>query len=213
MLVLGAGLLPLLRLARTRRELLLRLPLAYAVGLAATGILAADLAVVDVPVGIGSCSPCYRGVGRGRAQAPAGRRRARPAFHAAAVRRSCVPRARRRGGLRGAAREAAGGQSAERNRRLGDLGPAGAGALRLWPPGRAHLTDPPTRPCSIHCCCRGSRHSTSVSWAASTARSSTCKLLGFAVAFVGGAWGLLRDRVPRLLLAAVLLAAVTAPTA
>src|SRR5581483_7862592 len=51
MLVLGCGLLPVLRLAATRRELLARLPLAYAVGLAATGILAADLAVVDVPVG------------------------------------------------------------------------------------------------------------------------------------------------------------------
>jgi len=51
MLALGCGLLPLLRLARTRREVLGRLPLAYAVGLAATGILTADLAVVDVPVG------------------------------------------------------------------------------------------------------------------------------------------------------------------
>jgi hypothetical protein len=49
--VLGAGLLPLLRLASTRRDLLARLPLAYAVGLAAGGILAADLAVVHVPVG------------------------------------------------------------------------------------------------------------------------------------------------------------------
>ena len=49
--VLGAGLLPLLRLARTRRELLRRPPLAYAVGLAATGILSADLALVDIPVG------------------------------------------------------------------------------------------------------------------------------------------------------------------
>ena len=38
------------------------------------------------------------------------------------------------------------------------------------------------------------------------------QLVGFAVAFVGGAWGLLRDRVPALLLAAVLLAAITAPT-
>jgi len=51
MLALGSGLLPLLRLARTRRDLLTRLPLGYAVGLAATGILAADLAVVDVTVG------------------------------------------------------------------------------------------------------------------------------------------------------------------
>ena len=51
MLLLGVGLLPLLRLARTRRDLLTRLPLAYAVGLVATGVLAAELAVVDVPVG------------------------------------------------------------------------------------------------------------------------------------------------------------------
>ena len=51
MLVLGAGLLPLMRLARTRRELVARLPLAYAVGLAATGVLVAELAVVDVPLG------------------------------------------------------------------------------------------------------------------------------------------------------------------
>jgi hypothetical protein len=49
--VLGIGLLPMLRLATTRRELLSRLPLAYPLGLAAGGILAADLAVVSVPVG------------------------------------------------------------------------------------------------------------------------------------------------------------------
>src|SRR5262249_52735791 len=51
MLVIGTGLLPFLRLASTRREVLARLPLAYAVGLAATGIVAANLAVVDVPAG------------------------------------------------------------------------------------------------------------------------------------------------------------------
>ena len=51
MLVLGCGLLPFLHLARTRRELLTRAPLGYAVGLAATGILGADLAVAYVPVG------------------------------------------------------------------------------------------------------------------------------------------------------------------
>ncbi len=51
MAVLGCGLLPLLGLARSRRELLTRLPLGYAVGLAATGIASADLAVVHVPVG------------------------------------------------------------------------------------------------------------------------------------------------------------------
>ena len=51
MLALGVGLLPLLGLARSRREMLVRLPLGYLVGIAATGILAADLAVLDVPVG------------------------------------------------------------------------------------------------------------------------------------------------------------------
>jgi hypothetical protein len=51
MLVLGAGLLPLLRVAVTPRELVSELPLAYAVGIAGTGILAAELALVHVPVG------------------------------------------------------------------------------------------------------------------------------------------------------------------
>jgi predicted Kef-type K+ transport protein len=51
MLVLGCGLLPFLRLARTRRELLTRAPLGYAVGVAATGIVAANLALAHVPVG------------------------------------------------------------------------------------------------------------------------------------------------------------------
>jgi hypothetical protein len=51
MLLLGCGLLPLVGLARTRRDLLLRAPLGYAAGLAATGILTAELAVVGIPVG------------------------------------------------------------------------------------------------------------------------------------------------------------------
>jgi hypothetical protein len=51
MLALGCGLLPFLRLARTRRELLTRAPLGYAVGIAATGVVAANLAIVDVPIG------------------------------------------------------------------------------------------------------------------------------------------------------------------
>ena len=38
---IGVGLLPLLRIARDRATLVTRLPLAYAVGLAATGIVAA----------------------------------------------------------------------------------------------------------------------------------------------------------------------------
>jgi hypothetical protein len=51
MLAVGIGLLPVLGLAQSRRDVLARLPLAYAVGLAATGIVAANLALVDVAVG------------------------------------------------------------------------------------------------------------------------------------------------------------------
>jgi hypothetical protein len=49
---IGVGLLPLLRIANTRDALLVRLPLAYMAGVAATGILAAHLALVDVPLGL-----------------------------------------------------------------------------------------------------------------------------------------------------------------
>ena len=51
-LAVGAGLLPLLRIARTRAELVGRLGLAYPVGTAATGIVAAHLALVEVPLGL-----------------------------------------------------------------------------------------------------------------------------------------------------------------
>jgi hypothetical protein len=49
---IGVGLLPLLRIVRDRATLLARLPLAYGVGLAATGIVAAHLALIDVPLGL-----------------------------------------------------------------------------------------------------------------------------------------------------------------
>ena len=51
-LAVGVGLLPLLRIASTRAELVARLPLAYLVGLAATGILAAHLALIEAPLGL-----------------------------------------------------------------------------------------------------------------------------------------------------------------
>ena len=51
MLAVGFGLLPLLRLASTWRELLLRLPLAYAIGLTATGVIATNLALIGISVG------------------------------------------------------------------------------------------------------------------------------------------------------------------
>ncbi|HET9674275.1 MAG TPA: hypothetical protein VFP31_05635 [Gaiellaceae bacterium] len=49
---IGVGLLPLLRIAPDRAALGQRLPLAYAVGVAATGIVAAHLALIDVPLGL-----------------------------------------------------------------------------------------------------------------------------------------------------------------
>jgi len=51
-LVIGIALMPLLRIARTRAELTAKLGLAYMVGVAATGVLSAHLALVDVPVGL-----------------------------------------------------------------------------------------------------------------------------------------------------------------
>ena len=52
-LVIGVALLPLLRIARTRTQLYARLGLAYVLGLATTSALAAHLALIGVPVGLG----------------------------------------------------------------------------------------------------------------------------------------------------------------
>ena len=51
-LVIGIELLPLLRIARTRDELVSRLGLAYMLGVAVVGALSAHLALVRVPVGL-----------------------------------------------------------------------------------------------------------------------------------------------------------------
>ena len=51
-LAIGAGLLPLLRIAPTRALLLPRIGLAYFVGVAFAGILAAHLALFDAPLGL-----------------------------------------------------------------------------------------------------------------------------------------------------------------
>ena len=210
--VLGAGLLPVLRLAATRRELLARLPLAYPIGLAAGGILSADLAVVHVPVG-GIVLPLLAGasLGIGLWRLPGGARRSRwrpgpgdlaayallaviAVFGGAAVRVFAVkPLQEIDGwaiwGLRG--------------RALYDYGhpiapvftdPMSYQALQhplLLPALEAvdsrfmHTFDPTL----VH-----------------------LQTFGFAVAFVVGGWFLLRAYTSKLLLAAVLLAAVTAPT-
>lgn len=51
-LALGAGALPVLGIVRTRAELLARLPLAYLVGIAVAGIVAAHLALLGAGVGV-----------------------------------------------------------------------------------------------------------------------------------------------------------------
>ena len=71
LVVLGAGLLPLLRLAQTRRELLTRLPLGYAVGLAAGGILVADLSLAARAGRADRAAAARGGLARARAAAAA----------------------------------------------------------------------------------------------------------------------------------------------
>lgn len=212
MLVLGAGLLPLLRLANTRRELLARLPLAYAAGLAATGILAADLAVVDVPVGWIVLSVLTAvSAAAGLRRLPGGRGPRRPfaawlhdlpAFLVLAVAAAfVVPLAKL---LAVNPLNAIDGWViwGLRARALYDFGHPVAPVFT--DPAYQALQHPLLLPGleALDFRVMGGFEGTVVH----------LQLLGFAVAFVGGAWGLLRDRVPPLLLAAVVLAAVTAPT-
>ena len=210
MLLLGAGLLPYLRLARTRRELLSRLPLAYAVGLATTGILAADLAVVGVPVGWGLLA-AFAGVAAalglrrlpgGRLRLPGSRLRDLPAYAVLAVIAAfAVPLAKL---LAVNPLNAIDGWViwGLRARALYDFGHPVAPIFT--DPAYQALQHPLFLPAleALDFRIMGGFDGTLVH----------LQLLGFAIAFVGGAWGLLRTRVPPLLLAAVLLAAVTAPT-
>lgn len=62
-LAIGAALLPLLRFARTRAELYARLGLAYVLGLATTSALAAHLALIGLPVGLGELAVITLAVG------------------------------------------------------------------------------------------------------------------------------------------------------
>ena len=210
MLVLGAGLLPLLRLASTRRELLARLPLAYAAGLAATGILAADLAVVDVPVGwivLGAVASVSAVIGLRKlpgARRRGNRRRWRdvPAYAVLGVVAAfAVPLAKL---LAVNPLNAIDGWViwGLRARALYDFGHPVAPVFT--DPAYQALQHPLLLPAleALDFRVMGGFDGTTVH----------VQLLGFAVAFVGGAWGLLRTRVSPFLLAAVLLAAVTAPT-
>lgn len=209
MLVLGCGLLPVLRLAATRRELLARLPLAYAVGLAATGILAADLAVVDVPVG-------WIVLGIAAAVAVAvGLRRLRGGVSRSSLRRLDLPAYAVLGVVAAFAVPAA---------RLLAVNPLNAiDGWAIWGLRARALYDygHPVAPIFTDPAYQALQHPLllpaveALDFRAMGGFDGTVvhlQLLGFAVAFVGGAWGLLRTRVPPLLLAGVLLAAITAPT-
>jgi hypothetical protein len=211
MLVLGAGLLPYLRLVQTRRELLARLPLAYAVGLAATGILAADLAVVDVPVGwvlLAVFAALSAALGLRRLPAGTGRRLTRnrlsdvPAYAVLGVVAAfAVPLAKL---LAVNPLNAIDGWViwGLRARALYDFGHPVAPIFT--DPAYQALQHPLLLPAleALDFRVMGGFDGTVVH----------LQLFGFALAFVGGAWGLLRTRVPPLLLASVLLAAITAPT-
>ena len=78
---------------------------------------------------------------------------------------------------------------------------------------RSHPCSPTraSRRCSTRCCCPASRRSRSASWAVRRHAPAALQLLGLAIAFVGGSWVLLREQTPPVLLAATLVAVVTAP--
>jgi hypothetical protein len=217
MLVLGAGLLPVLRLAASRREVAARLPLAYAVGLAATGILAAELAVVDVPVGwvalgfiaaaslalgvrrLRGAAPAWRGGGGGVRRAVL---RALPGLALALVAGAFFVQAGRLLAVKPLLEYDGWGIWATRARALYLFGHPAAPVFTDAP--YQALQHPLLLPSLEALDARAMR-----TWDGTAVH---LQLLGFAVALVGGGWGLLRRRSPPLLLAACLLAALLAPT-
>jgi hypothetical protein len=211
MLGVGVGLLPLLRLAATRRELLPKLPLAYAVGVAATGIVAADVAVVGIAVGW-IALPLLTAVSLTlglRAIPASGPRRGRRDLRAelaplavlaiAAVFLAVFARA-----LAVIPLQVSDGWTiwGTRARALYELGSPNSAVFTssLYPALQHPLWLPAIEALDFRFM-RGF-DGTLVG----------LQLLGLVVAFVGGAWVLLRGHAPRLLLAAVLLAIVGAPT-
>jgi hypothetical protein len=210
MLVLGVGLLPWLRLARTRRELVSRLPLAYAVGLAATGILAADLAVVDVPVGwiaLSLLAAASLVLGLRRLPGGGGRRGLRltelPAYAVLGVIAAfAVPAARL--------------LAVKPLQEIDGWAIWGLRARALYEfghPVAPIFTDPSSYQALQHPLLLPALEA--LDFRVMRGFDGTLvhlQFLGFGIAFVAGAWNLLRDHAPPLLLAAALLATITAPT-
>jgi hypothetical protein len=210
-LVLGTGLLPLLRLAGTRRELLLRLPLGYAVGLAAIGILAADLAVVHVPVGwivllVLAAAAAALGVRSLRCGARREPLRSwwssLPAYAVLAV-------------------TAAFAVPAARLLAVRPLTDSDAYAIWVMRAHALYIFGHPIAPVFTAAPYPALQHPlllpalNALDFRAMRDFDPTLvhlQLLGFGVALVGGGWVLLREHAPPLLLAATLLAVITAPT-
>lgn len=211
MLCVGAGLLPVFHLANSRRLLIVRLPLAYAIGTAATGIVASELAVVDVSVGrvgLPILAAASLALGYRRRRGPA------LALPPRLSRRELVPVAVLLAGsvafLANAARFFAVKPLVEndgwalwglRARALYDFGHPVAPVFtsNLYPGLQYPLFVPELE--AIDFRFMGMFDGTLIH----------LQMLGFAIVFVGGAWSLLRSSAPPVLLAASLLAIVTAP--
>jgi hypothetical protein len=212
MLALGAGLLPLLRLARTPRELVLRLPLAYAVGIAATGIVAAELALVHVAVGrllLPALALVTLAVGLTRLERGAPRPpRARfspwtlPAYCVLALAFVFLAHAARLFAVKPLLENDGWALWGMRARALYEFGHPVAPVFteEPYPALQYPLLLPELEAIGFRF------------MAAFDGTLVHLQLLGLAIAFVGGAWVLLRRSTASLLLASTLLAIVTAPS-
>jgi hypothetical protein len=207
MLALGAGLLPLLGAARSRPDLLVRLPLAYPAGIAATGIVSAHLALARLAVGrIGLPLLAAVVLVAGLRRLPGGPWPVRPRFEVsylvlvfAVV--LCL-RAARLFAVKPLLEFDGWAIWATRARALYDYGH----------PISPVFTDP-TYPALQYPLLLPSLEAVDFRFLGHFDGTLVhLQLAGLALAFVGGAWTLLRRRVQPLLLAAVLLAIVAAPT-
>jgi len=208
MLALGAGLLPLLRLAATPRELLLRLPLAYAIGLSATGVIAANLALVHLPLGriglpvlaAGALAIGLRRLERGRDEHGAIASRL-PAYALLLVTAAYLGNAARLLTVKPLLENDGCALWGMRARALYDFGhPIAPVFTESWYPALQYPLFLPELE-AIDFRFMGTFDGTTVH----------LQELGLAVGFVGAAWTLLRPHASTLVLAAALLALVTAP--
>jgi hypothetical protein len=209
MLAVGVGLLPALRLAGSRRELVTKAPLGYAVGLATTGIVAATLALVGVGVGpialplmaVASLAYGLRAV-RGPSS-PARRWQLRDVAPLAVLAVVGVYLAAMSRAFAVIPIVASDGWAiwGTRARALYELGTANAAPFTssAYPALQHPLWLPAIE--AVDARFMG-RYDVAL---------VDLQLLGLAIAFAGGAWVLLRDHAPPLLLAASLLAIVTTP--